>query len=247
MTTTTTTRPSRAAAPGAGEGAYREALDERTQQLLSQLVAGPYQDGPVPPVELMLGAARIVNEHGMPLRHAAARQAIACYAAEYLRHFAFEASSYAGDSQTAETPGLLWRVPAALLSASDATASEDEGVVLDVVRCIALDSPVVTAAARDRSVALLRAQLADPDLAGLPLLGVRLCVLGAPRQSVLLDPDGQLRMLTTTRLWGSAVRTAYFQPGDSDQHPVEVGARLPDASVRAQTARQAHSTARRSA
>lgn len=249
MATTRTTPKPTASSPRGGEGSYRAALDERTQQLLGQLVAGDYQSGPVSPVALMLGAARIVNELGMPLRHAAARQAIACYSAEYLRHFAFHGSCFAGQGADGAPLGLLWRVPAELLAATDDTADPDavaEGVVLDVVRCVGLDTPVVTDAVRERSVALLQSHLADPALAGLPLLGVRICVLGAPRLSVLLDVHGQLRPLTTTRLWGSTVRATYAQLA-SDQHPAEIGTRVPAAVLRAAGRRATASATRRSA
>lgn len=176
---------SRGQGRGTGYRGFHPALDARCELALAEHLAAP-ACGPAweRAADALALAGRIVAVHGMPARHAAARQQLAAFVGVYDRFFRLPATWRLG-SVTAPGSPLTWR-------------AGNGDVLIDVVRTAPPSHPLVDASTLAR-VAAVAAWAAD---SGARVIGVRLLALSATATSLLRDPAGGFGPLTDTSFAG---------------------------------------------
>ncbi len=168
---------------GTGQGyrGFHPALDERCETALAEHLAAPAtRPAWEQAADALALAGRVIAIHGMPARHAAARQQLAGFLGVYDRFFRL---------------GGAWRLSPATAPQSPLTWTTPGGdVVVDLVRTAPPSHPLLDTAsqARLRDAA---AWAADRDLR---LRGVRVLALSAPATSLLLDPATGADLLAGT-------------------------------------------------
>ncbi|TFV64613.1 UNVERIFIED_ORG: hypothetical protein E4P37_12620 [Bacillus sp. AZ43] len=171
---------------GSGYRGFHPALNDRCELALAEHLAAPaaspaWQRA----ADAMALAGRIVTAHGMPARHAAARQQLAGFLGVYDRFFRLPAQWKLAPATAPGSP-LTWR-----------TAAGD--AVVDVVRTAPPSHPLLDADVHTR-LAELATWAADCDVR---LVGVRLLALSAPATSLLHDlVTGTVEALAGTALAG---------------------------------------------
>lgn len=163
-------RPSR----GQGYAGFNTALDARSEHMLAEHLRHPLPaDAPTwtRSRRALALAARVVDIHGMPARHDAARQQLAGHPAVYDRYF--------------RLPGQ-WTLTGAAPACPLTWADGHGNVVIDFVRTAPPSHPLADKAALDR--------LADvtawaQDIPG-TLVGVRFLSIAAPGMSLVHDSTG---------------------------------------------------------
>jgi hypothetical protein len=177
--------PRRGQGNGEGYRGFHPALNDRCELALAEHLATPAA-GPAwqRAADALALAGRVVATHGMPARHAAARQQLAGFLGVYDRFFRLPASWRLAPVPVSESP-LTWR-----------TATGD--VVVDVVRTAPPRHPLVDAG----TLARLAAIAGWAEVGGGRLAGVRLLALSAPATSLLRDPAGGFEPLAGTAFAG---------------------------------------------
>lgn len=181
-----TAAPSRPAGRQGYRG-FHQALNVRCELALAEHLTAPAGGPAGAPAweraaDVLALAGRIVAAHGMPARHAAARQQLAAFLGVYDRFFRLSAGWALDPVAPLESP-LTWRTPAGT-------------VLVDVVRTAPASHPLTDADAVTRiSQASSWAQQR-----GLRLAGVRLLALSAPATSLLHHPVDGLVPLAGTGL-----------------------------------------------
>lgn len=183
--------PTRAAprpdSQGTGQGyrGFHPALNERCEIALAEHLAAP-DAGPAwaRAADALALAGRVVAVHGMPARHAAARQQLAGFLGVYDRFFRLP-GTWQLRAQTAPGAPLTWR-------------AVDGSIVIDVVRTAPPSHPLVEAGTTTR----LSELTAWAQAHGVALAGVRVLALSAPGTSLLQAPGAGLQPLAGTALGG---------------------------------------------
>ena len=173
----------------AGRQGYRgfhQALNTRCELALAEHLSAP-ASGPAweRAADALALAGRIVATHGMPARHAAARQQLAAFLGVYDRFFRLP-TDWALDSAASPESPLTWRTAAG-------------AVLVDVVRTAPSSHPLADA---DTFSRILQAD-AWAQRRGLRLAGVRLLALSAPATSLLHNPVDGLVPLAQTAFAGA--------------------------------------------
>jgi hypothetical protein len=179
--------PARTRAQGSGQGyrGFHPALNERCELALAEHLAAP-SAAPAwaRSADALTLAGRVIAVHGMPARHAAARQQLAAFLGVYDRFFRLPEQ---------------WRLAAVSAPDSPLTWRTQRGdVVVDVMRTAPASHPLVDADLTTR-VTLLAAWASDR---GARLAGVRVLALSAPATSLLHDPVTGFEFLAATTLAG---------------------------------------------
>lgn len=190
--------PSRAAPrarryQGTGQGyrGFHPALDERCETALAEHLAaaltGPAWEQAADALAL---AGRVIAIHGMPARHAAARQQLAGFLGVYDRFFRLESP---------------WRLSREMVPNSPLTWTTPTGdVVVDVVRTAPPSHPLLDTGSQTR----LREAAAWAEDRDLRLRGVRVLALSAPATSLLLDRATGSESLAGTAFAGGRTASA---------------------------------------
>lgn len=177
--------PARGQGKGSGYRGFHPALGDRCELALAEHLAAPTG---APACEcaadVLALTARVIAAHGMPARHAAARQQLAAFLGVYDRYF--------------RLPGA-WRLTPLTAPESPLTWRTHRGdVVVDVVRTAPPSHPLIGAGTHAR----LAAVTAWAEDQRLRLAGVRLLAMLAPSTSLLHDPAIGFEPLAGTGLAG---------------------------------------------
>jgi hypothetical protein len=179
--------------PGRRQGyrGFHEALNSRCELALAEHLAIP-AGGPAweRATDALALAGRIVAVHGMPARHAAARQQLAAFLGVYDRFFRLPRSWELDPMAPLESP-LTWRTAAG-------------HVLVDVVRTAPPSHPLADTGTFTR----LSEAVAWAETRGLRLAGVRLLALSAPATSLLHNPATGLLPLADTEFAGALAAPA---------------------------------------
>ncbi|UOY01645.1 hypothetical protein [Blastococcus sp. PRF04-17] len=163
-------RPSR----GQGYGGFNTALDVRSEHMLAEHLRHPLPtDAPTSMCSrrALTLAARIVDMHGMPVRHDAARQQLAGHPAVYDRYF-----------RLPEEWTLTGAAPACPLTWADGHGN----IVIDFVRTAPPSHPLADRAAWDRLAEVTAwAQSSAGDR-----VSVRILSIAAPAMSLVHQSSG---------------------------------------------------------
>jgi hypothetical protein len=172
---------SRSQSTGKGYGGFHPALNERCEIALAEHLAVPGM-GPAwaRAADALALAGRVVAVHGMPARHAAARQQLAGFLGVYDRFFRLP-DTWQLSSAPAPGAPLTWR-------------AADGSIVIDIVRTAPPSHPLVDAGATTRLSELTTWGQAH----GVRLVGVRVLALSAPATSLLQMPGTGLQPLAGT-------------------------------------------------
>jgi hypothetical protein len=177
--------PARGQGKGQGYRGFHPALDDRCELALAEHLTRPTDDPAWErAADSIALAGRVVAVHGMPARHAAARQQLAAFLGVYDRFFRLPERWQLGPTTAPSSP-LTWR-------------ATNGDVVVDVARTAPPSHPLVDAATLDR----LSTVTAWADARGLRLVAVRLLALSAPVTSLLHDPATGLEPLTGSAFAG---------------------------------------------
>jgi hypothetical protein len=180
-----TARTRRGQGKGQGYRGFHPALDARCELALAEHLAAPAAPAAWDrAADALTLAGRIVAAHGMPARHAAARQQLAGFLGVYDRFFRLPERFRLTPAAAPESP-LTWR-----------TGRGD--VVVDVVHTAPPSHPLIDDAARAR----LSALTTWAATTGARLVGVRLLALSAPATSLLHTPAGGFEPLGGTEFAG---------------------------------------------
>jgi len=179
-----TAAPSRPAGRQGYRG-FHQALNARCELALAEHLATP-AGGPAweRAADALALAGRIVAVHGMPARHAAARQQLAAFLGVYDRFFRLP-TGWALDVVAPLEAPLTWR-------------TSTGAVLVDVVRTAPPSHPLTDAA----TLARISQANAWAERRGLRLAGVRLLALSAPATSLLHHPVDGLVPLAGTSVAG---------------------------------------------
>jgi hypothetical protein len=175
----------RSQATGQGYRGFHPALNERCEIALAEHLAVP-ADGPAwaRAADALALAGRVVAAHGMPARHAAARQQLAGLLGVYDRFFRL---------------GPTWRLSPTPAPGAPLTWRNRRGdVVIDIARTAPPSHPLVDAG----TTARINALNAWAQSEGHRLVAARVLALLAPATSLLLVPGTGLQPLAGTALGG---------------------------------------------
>lgn len=189
-------RPSAAAAAravprprgqGKGQGyrGFHPALDDRCELALAEHLAAPAAAPAwARAADALALAGRVVAIHGMPARHAAARQQLAAFLGVYDRFF--------------RLPGQWTLSPAAVTGAPLTWRTEGDDVLVDVVHTAPPSHPLTDSG----TLARLAGFAAWAEDQPVRLVGVRLLAMAAPATSLLYVPAAGCEPLAGTRFAG---------------------------------------------
>ena len=186
------TPPSAGSTSGSGYRGFHPALDERCALLLAEHLAAAAAGSPRErAVAALTLAGRVVAEHGMPARHAAARQLLAAFPAVYDRFFRLPATWQltAGPAATQAAGSTLTWVTA------------DGHALVDVLHTAPPSHALVDGSPHQRLAALE----SWARQAGLRLVAVRLLAMTAPGTSLMQEPSGEFGPLAATPFAGTAL------------------------------------------
>ncbi len=176
---------SRGQGKGQGYRGFHPALDTRCETALAEhltaAASGPAWERAA---DALLLAGRIISVHGMPSRHAAARQQLAGFLGVYDRFFHLPSPWQLSPATAPDSP-LTWRTPR-----GDA--------LVDVVRTAPPSHPLVDPALQSR----VRAVAVWARESGLRLAGVRVLALSAPATSLLHNAATGFEPLAVTAFGG---------------------------------------------
>jgi hypothetical protein len=183
--------PQRAIPQARGQGksqgyrGFHPALDERCEIALAEHLAVPTA-GPAwaRAVDSLALAGRVVAAHGMPARHAAARQQLAGFLGVYDRFFRLTEDWQLSPCPAPGAP-LTWR-------------AADGHLVVDVVRTAPPSHPLVDAGTTARMSELAAWSQAQ----GARVVAFRVLAMSAPAASLLHVPGGGMRPLAGSPLGG---------------------------------------------